>query len=285
VSKPLLLRPRSRLRIGLGVALSCIGLVACGGGERQDENEPEGTFPVSIVKAEFPNRQRLAQTSDLVLSIRNQGSETIPDLAITINTFRQGEEEASAEAATEPGEEPSAFGEEEEDPSAGTAEPSAESTQQGGGEAGAEPAPSANGSFSVRSEQEGLAIPSRPVWILEQNYPKLVGETASAGAEAAQTNTYSFGELDPGETREMIWKLTPVESGSYVIDYRVAAGLQGKAVAENADGGAPEGRFVVVISDVPPQTRVTGSGEVVPIKPSDIIGKAGSKQQKQEVGQ
>lgn len=248
-------------------------------------DEPEGTFPVSIVKAEFPNRQRLAQTSNLVLSVRNAGNETIPDLAITINTFRQGEQEASAEAATEPGEEPSAVGADEDDASVGTAEPSSESTGQGGGEAGAQPTPSANGSFSVRSEQEGLAIPSRPVWILEENYPKLAGETRSAGAEAAQTNTYSFGELDPGETREMVWKLTAVESGNYVTEYRVAAGLQGKALAENADGGPPEGQFVVVISDVPPQTRVTGSGKVVPIKPSDIIGKAGSKKQKQEVGQ
>lgn len=263
-----------------------MALVACGGGgERQDVDEPEGTFPVSIVKAEFPNRQRLAQTSQLVLSVRSEGEETIPDLAITINTFRQGEEDASADEATEPGEKPSAFGEEESDPSAQQVEPGEESAEQGAGESGAQPAPSANGSFSVRSEQEGLAIPSRPVWILEQNYPKLAGETASAGAEAAQTNTYSFGELEPGETREMIWKLTAVQAGTYVIDYRVAAGLQGKAVAENADGGEPEGRFVVVISDVPPQTRVTASGEVVPIKPSDIIGQAGSKQQKQELGQ
>jgi hypothetical protein len=271
--------------MGLGVALSLIGLVACGGGERQDEGEPEGTFPVSIVKAEFPNRQRLAQTSNLVLAVRNAGSETIPDLAITINTYRQDEFEQSAEAPVEPGEGSSAFGEEEEDPSAGVAEPDEEATEQGGGEAGAQPTPSANGSFSVRSEQEGLAIPSRPVWILEHNYPKLAGQTESAGAEAAQTNTFSFGELDPNETREIVWKLTPVQAGAYVIDYRVAAGLHGNAVAENTDGSVPEGRFVVVITDVPPQTRVTETGKVVPIKPSDIIGQAGSKQQKQEVGQ
>jgi hypothetical protein len=272
--------------MGLGVALSCIGLIACGGGgERQDEDEPEGTFPVAITKAEFPNRQRLAQTSNLVLAVRNEGTETIPDLAITINTFRQGEEAPTADEAAEPGEGPSALGESEEDPTAGEVEPSEESAEQGGGEAGAQPTPQANGSFSVRSEQEGLAIPSRPVWILEHNYPKLAGETQSAGGEVAQTNTFSFDELEPGETREIVWKLTPVQAGAYVIDYRVAAGLQGKAIAENTDGSVPEGQFVVVITDVPPQTRVTESGKVVPIKPSDIVGKAGSQQQKQEVGQ
>ena len=47
-----------------------------------------------------------------------------------------------------------------------------------------------------------------PVWILEQDYPKLLepGVTAkdlddapTAGAEAAQTNTFSFGALAPGD--------------------------------------------------------------------------------------
>jgi hypothetical protein len=271
--------------MGLGVALSCIGLIACGGGgERQDEDEPEGTFPVAITKAEFPNRQRLAQTSNLVLAVRNEGTETIPDLAITINTFRQGEEAPTADEAAEPGEGPSALGESEEDPTAGEVEPSEESAEQGGGEAGAQPTPQANGSFSVRSEQEGLAIPSRPVWILEQGYPKLAGQTVSAGAEAAQTDTFSFGALDPNETREIVWRVTPVQPGTYTVHYRIAAGLQGKARAVTGDGSVPEGEFVVVISDVPPQTRVDDAGNVVPIQKGDIIGQAGTEQQKSELG-
>ena len=64
-----------------------------------------------------------------------------------------------------------------------------------------------SGSFSVRSDQPGLADPNRPVWILENGFPKLAepGEdvaeldaAASAGAEAAQTDTFSFGPLDAG---------------------------------------------------------------------------------------
>ena len=50
-----------------------------------------------------------------------------------------------------------------------------------------------------------------------------------------------------------------------------------------ADGSVPEGEFVVRISNVPPQTRVDESGRVVPIKPSDVIGQAGSGQQKSEL--
>ena len=252
-----LLRQRDRVGVGIAVTLVCLGLAACGGGgPRQDADEPEGKFPVSIVKAEFPNRQRLAETSDLTLAVRNEGDETIPDLAITINTRRQ--EDSTGNATTE-------------------------TTEEGTEATSTTAEPLASGAFSVISEQEGLAIPSRPVWILEQDYPKLAGETASAGADAAQTNTFSFGELDPGEKREMVWRLTPVQAGAYTIDYVVAAGLQGKAVAENTDGSIPSGEFVVVISSKPPQTRVDESGKVVPIKPSDIIGQAGSKEQKQEL--
>jgi hypothetical protein len=147
----------------------------------------------------------------------------------------------------------------------------------------------------VRSEQPDLAIPSRPVWILEQGYPREAGTEAgspppgelsgSGGADTAQTNTFAFGELEPNASKELVWKVTPVQPGTYTVHYRVAAGLQGKAVAVTSDGSIPEGEFVVVISDTPPQTRVDDSGKVVPIKPGDIIGQAGTEKQKEELGQ
>jgi hypothetical protein len=259
--------------MGLILAVGSLTVAACGGGERQDVNEPEGDFPVAIINAEFPAKQRLAQTSDLLLSVRNDGDEAIPDLAITINTRRQEEvEEVDTSTTIDESDESVTISEEEL-----TAEETTVAKEE-------ETGPIADGSFSVLSEQPGLAIPSRPVWILEQGYPKLAGETQSAGAEAAQTNTYAFGPLEPGDVIEMVWKLTPVQSGDYVIDYELAAGLQGKAVAVTDDGSVPEGEFVVRITDVPPQTRVTDDGKVVPIQKSDIIGQAGSEQQQQELG-
>jgi hypothetical protein len=245
--------------MGLLVALCSIGVAACGG-ERQDADEPEGEFPVEVVSASFASKQRLAQTSDLTLSVANTGDETIPDLAITIWTDAEaapGVETDGSTTATETGTE-------------GT------TTEESG--------PTAAGSFSVISAQPDLAIPSRPVWILEQGYPKLAGQTASAGAEAAQTDTFSFGALDPNETREIVWRVTPVQPGTYTVHYRIAAGLQGKARAVTGDGSVPEGEFVVVISDVPPQTRVDDAGNVVPIQKGDIIGQAGTPQQKSELG-
>ncbi len=221
---------RQRGVVVLLTALGAVTLAACGGGERQDADEPEATFPVQITESEFPNRQRLAETSNLVLGVMNAGDETIPDLAITISTD-----------------------------------------------------PDANDAFSVVSRQAGLADPSRSVWILENGFPRYVDETTPAGADAAQTKTFAFGPLEPGETKNIVWSLTPVQAGTYTVDYRIAAGLEGKAKAVTNGDSVPEGEFVVRISDVPPQTRVDDAGNVVPIDPNDITGQAGSRKQRNEV--
>jgi hypothetical protein len=77
-----------RKRFTGGIALAGVaGLVAlggCGGGTRQDENEPEGNFPVEVVSATFPKKQKLAQTSELVITVRNSGQDTIPNIAATV---------------------------------------------------------------------------------------------------------------------------------------------------------------------------------------------------------
>lgn len=255
-STALAVRARKRVGIGLAVALTAAGVASCGGGERQDANEPEGDFPVQIVSANFPSKQQLAHNTNLTLSVANTGDKTIPDLAITIFT--------SSNASTN-----------ESSSSTGTTSTGTSTASQD--------LPQAQGSFSVRSEQQGLAIPFRPVWILESGFPKLAGQTASAGAQAAQTDTFSFGALAPNATREMVWNVTPVQAGTFTVRYRVAAGLQGKAKAVTGDGSVPEGEFVVRISSAPPQTRVNDSGQVVPIKPSDIIGQAGNQKQKSEL--
>jgi len=247
---------KARRRIGTGFLglLLAAGVASCGG-TRQDANEPEGNFPVSIVSADFPSKQKLAQNTNLTLAVENSGDTAIPNLAITVFTTSNA---STGESTT----------------TTGTTSTATTSSQE---------LPTSQGSFSVRSEQEGLAIPFRPVWILEEGFPKYEGETASAGAEAAQTDTYAFGELPANQTKRIVWNVTPVQAGTYTVHYRVAAGLEGKAKAVTADGSVPEGEFVVRISSAPPQTRVNDAGQVVPIKPSDIIGQAGTQQQKNQL--
>jgi hypothetical protein len=73
------------LRVWSIAALCLLAVAGCGGGERQDENEPEGNFAVEVVEAKFPEDQKLAKSSDLVVTVRNAGKETIPNIAMTVN--------------------------------------------------------------------------------------------------------------------------------------------------------------------------------------------------------
>lgn len=213
--RPKSLVPRAcRGALIAGLAGMSLALASCGGGERQDENEPEGDFPVEVTMSKFPTDQRLAQTSDLELAIKNTGDEALPELAVTVTT----DEGLSDD------------------------------------------------SFSVRSDQPGLADPNRPVWILENKYPQIVGEPAPkglSGAIRAQTNTFGFGPLEPGDTTKALWRVTPVQAGTYTLHYIVAAGLDGKAKAVTASGGEVKGEFVVTISDKPPKATVDDAGNVV----------------------
>jgi hypothetical protein len=132
----------------------------------------------------------------------------------------------------------------------------------------------ADGPFSIRSKQPGLANPNRPVWILEEGYPKLraPGESLTeleraprAGAEVAQPNTFAFGPMAPGDTKRMVWRVTPIDGGTYTVRYMVAAGLHGQAKAVTARGGPVKGSFAVTIETEPPETRVNDGGRVVEV--------------------
>lgn len=164
-----------------------LGLAACGGGERQDADEPSGSFPVEVVDAEFASDQHLAKQEEMVIRVRNTGDEPLPNVAVTVD------------------------------------------------------------SFSRRSEQEGLADPERPIWIVD---------SGPRGGTTAYTNTWALGSLPAGETREFKWRVTAVKPGTHTVKYRVAAGLDGKAKAVASGGSEPTGEFTVDVSDAPAQARV-----------------------------
>ena len=70
-------------------ALATVALTAgagCGGGgESQDANEPSGDFKLAVVDSTFPRAQALAQTNPLRITVRNEGTETVPNVAITVD--------------------------------------------------------------------------------------------------------------------------------------------------------------------------------------------------------
>jgi hypothetical protein len=86
------------MRRALVLALLAALAGGCGGGPRQDADEPSGTFKVEITGASFPKRQHIAQPVRLRLRLRYAGRGELPNVAVTVQT-----------GAT-PGAAPAAFG-------------------------------------------------------------------------------------------------------------------------------------------------------------------------------
>jgi hypothetical protein len=125
--------------------------------------------------------------------------------------------------------------------------------------------------FAYRLESPSLpelAYPSRPVWIIDQG-PGPGGcqyscqQGGPGGAVTAFSNTWALGPLKPGATATFDWTVTAVHSGTHVVHYRVAAGLNGKAKAVLGGGGTPEGSFTVQVHGTPAQSYVNDQGQVV----------------------
>jgi hypothetical protein len=209
-----------------------ITVSACGSGQRQDASEPSGNFQMAA-SAHWATNQRLSQHTTLVITATNTGTKPIPDVAVTIS----------------------------------------DSTPTGGS-----PAPA----FQRLVHMPGLANQARPVWIVDQSpdpsnqpcpqnadpetytgprYSTCLG--GPGGAVTAYANTWALGELQAGKSVSFNWHLTSVQAGTYLVNWRISAGLTGKAKAVTASGGAPHGRFTVTIATSPQQAYVNNGGQVI----------------------
>ncbi|CAA9509340.1 MAG: hypothetical protein AVDCRST_MAG67-2622 [uncultured Solirubrobacteraceae bacterium] len=68
-------------------AAAALAFAGCGGEDRRDAGVADRTYTVEVERAAFLPRQRLAQRNALVISVRNSGDETIPNLAVTVRGF------------------------------------------------------------------------------------------------------------------------------------------------------------------------------------------------------
>jgi hypothetical protein len=129
------------------------------------------------------------------------------------------------------------------------------------------PAPAGTGSsagaFANNISQEGVANPSRPIWIVDTPPKPCTAPTCnqggSGGAVTAYSNTWALGALAPGKTATFVWHVTAVQPGLHKLAWEVAAGLNGKAKAV----GARKGTITVLVRKAPAKTYVTNSGKVV----------------------
>jgi hypothetical protein len=72
--------------LALTCAAGILALAGCGS-SRQDKNEPKGTFAMKVVHASFPTKQAVARPATLTLTVKNTGEHTVPDVAITVDSF------------------------------------------------------------------------------------------------------------------------------------------------------------------------------------------------------
>jgi hypothetical protein len=132
------------------------------------------------------------------------------------------------------------------------------------------PAPRGTGSsaaaFAANISQEGVANPSRPIWIVDRPPKPCTAPTCTqgglGGAVTAYSNTWALGELAPGKTATFVWRVTAVQPGVHVVAWQVAAGLNGKAKAVE-NGSTPRGKITVLVRKAPAKTYVTNSGKIV----------------------
>ena len=109
--------------------------------------------------------------------------------------------------------------------------------------------------LNYRTTEPGVADPVRPVWVI--NAGPINGTTA-------YVNTWALGPLAAGDERSFIWSLSATQPGTRTLEYRAGAGLNGKARAVNAAGGAAAGTLTVNVTRRPQDSSVDpATGQVV----------------------
>ena len=226
--------PSRRLRGSRGARVASVAtfaLVSSGGRGLWRRRAGPGTPPSLrasvpgrwVVAAKFLPEQRLAETSDLRLEIKNSGDENVPDLAVTKDKRTEGAKRALRR-----------------------------------------PGSSQPGPPWIRTGLSGSSRRAFRSWFLPRGPRSDFNDAATAGAAAAQTNTFLLRRVTV--RREQGHRLAGhawVTAGTYTVHYELAAGLGGKAKAVTGDGSPVEGEFVVTITDKPPRARVDDSGQVV----------------------
>lgn len=207
-------------------------VTGCGGAATQDANEPEGEFEVDVLKATFPEEQKLAKDSVLEIEVQNTDTKPIPNINVTVQGFDYKERDPNNPSEVDP----------------------------------------------------NLADPRRPIFVVEKspveylrdrfpgnaslvdrevNPPRGGGKPFGNG-DTAYVETYSLGELTPGETADFKWALSAVKAGPYELSYEITAGFDGKATAVDKDGDVPIGRFRGLVSSESPDASVSSDdGESV----------------------
>jgi hypothetical protein len=217
-------------RLLVPVCFAAVVATGCGSGTPQDSDEPSGKFPVQVVNATFPAKQRLATTSNMRIVVRNPGPKKIPIISVTVKCRTSG--------ANGSGGSPSGSG-------------------------------GSGGGFAYRTSFRGVADPVRPQFVVNtlptrtpRNYDH--GRLDPLERSSSYVDTFPLGPLAAGRSATFEWNVTAVKSGPYRVCYQVNAGLDGKAKAVPARAGERiAGQFTGQVADRPPQAHIGENGKTV----------------------
>ena len=74
----------SRSAIALLVLAATVA--GCGGGDRQDANEPSGSYKLEVADAKFPASQSIAESATMEVRVHNADTKAAPNVAVTVET-------------------------------------------------------------------------------------------------------------------------------------------------------------------------------------------------------
>jgi hypothetical protein len=85
-SRPAGVRPARPFAAASAVLAACAIAAGCGG-TRQDAHEPSKTFELQVVHASFAAKQAVARPETMTIEVKNSGSATVPNVAVTVDSF------------------------------------------------------------------------------------------------------------------------------------------------------------------------------------------------------
>ncbi len=218
---------RSGARTFFGGLAMLVALAGCGGGSPQNANAPSGRFRVAV-SASFPTFQRLAEHTDLVISVHNMDSRPIPNVAVTICNVT-----CAYPAPVGQGTSVAAFSDYLNQP-------------------------------GLASHSRPVWVVERPPGQCTGAAGYSCENGGAGGDVSAESNTWQRGApLKPGGTAVFAWNVTAVQPGRFTVAWEVSGDLYGNAKAVLSDGSIPRGTLPVTISQTPAQSYVNDNGAIV----------------------
>lgn len=73
----------------MGLLGACAALLVsgCGGGSEQNHTEAKRSYRMSIGAASFPSKQSIARQTQMSVSVHNESARTVPNVAISVDSF------------------------------------------------------------------------------------------------------------------------------------------------------------------------------------------------------